>query len=151
MTNDLDKLKRDYRDIEAPPQLATRIRAEVGDRTYRSRPWLPAAVTMVLAIGIALPFLWQQTTPRPPEQASQASQTSQTSQTSRASQPGSPSLSALTSLTPDKPRVAAPNLSQLRSVSTPRMPPRPQLKPRRPQSSLDTEHENLQEKDHANA
>ena len=148
MTNDLDKLKRDYRDIEAPPQLAARIRAEVGDRTYRSRPWLPAAVTMVLAIGIALPFLWQQTTPRPPEQASQASQTSQTS---RASQPSSPSLSALTSLTPDKPRVAAPNLSQLRSVSTPRMPPRPQLKPRRPQSSLDTEHENLQEKDHANA
>ncbi len=141
MTDDLDKLKRDYRAVEAPPHLATRIRAEVGSRTYRSRPWLPAAVTMVLAIGIALPILWQQTTPQPPEPA----------ETPRASQPTSPSLSALTSLTPNKPKVAAPNLSQLRSVPTPRLPPRPNLNTPRPQSSLDTEHENLQEKNHANA
>ncbi len=139
MTNDIDKLKRDYRAVEAPPHLATRIRAEVGDRTYRNRAWLPAAVTMVLAVGLALPFLWQGTTPQPPEEST------------RTSQPTSPSLSALTSLTPDKPKVTAPNLSQLRSVPTPRMPPRPRLNTQRPQSSLDTEHENLQEKDHANA
>lgn len=139
MTNDIDKLKRDYRDLEAPPHLATRIRAEVGAQRYRSRPWLPAAVTMVLAIGIALPFLWQQTTPKPPAEAS------------RTEQPSTPSLSALSSLRPERPKVATPNLTQLRSVPTPRMPTRPQLNPRRPQSSLDTEHENLQEKDHANA
>ncbi len=139
MTNDIDKLKRDYRAVEAPPHLATRIRAEVGDRTYRHRAWLPAAVTMVLAVGLALPFLWQGTTPQPPEQST------------RTSQPTSPSLSALTSLTPDKPKVTTPNLSQLRSVPTPSMPPRPRLNTQRPQSSLDTEHENLQEKDHANA
>ena len=139
MTNDIDKLKQDYRSVEAPPHLATRIRAEVGSRPYRNRAWLPAAATMVLAIGIALPFLWMQTTPQPTDQGS------------RTTQPTSPSLSALSSLTPDRPKVTAPNLSQLRSVPTPSMPQRPQLNTQRPQSSLDTEHENLQEKDHANA
>ncbi len=139
MTDDLKKLKQDYQAVEAPPHLATRIRAEVGERTYRNRAWLPAAVTMVFAIGIALPFLWQQTTPQPP------------AETSRTSQPSTPSLSALASLTPDRPKVTTPNLSQLRSVPVPSLPPRPQLTTPRPQSSLDTEHENLQEKDHANA
>ena len=139
MTDDLKKLKQDYQAVEAPPHLATRIRAEVGERTYRNRAWLPAAVTMVFAIGIALPFLWQQTTPQPP------------AETSRTSQPTTPSLSALASLTPDRPKVTTPNLSQLRSVPVPSLPPRPQLTTPWPQSSLDTEHENLQEKDHANA
>ena len=139
MTEDLDKLKQDYNAVEAPPHLATRIRAETREQTYHNRAWLPAAVTMVFAFGIALPFLWQQTTPNPP------------TDTSQTSQPTTPSLSALTSLTPDRPKVSAPNLSQLRSVSVPRLPPRPQLSTPRPQSSLDTEHENPQEKDHANA
>ena len=139
MTEDLDKLKQDYRAVEAPPHLVTRIRAETREQTYHHRAWLPAAVTMVFAFGIALPFLWQQTTPQPP------------ADTSQASQPTTPSLSALASLTPDRPKVSAPNLSQLRSVSVPRLPPRPQLNTPRPQSSLDTEHENPQEKDHANA
>ena len=139
MTDDLEELKKDYQNVEAPPHLATRIRAEVGDRTYRNRAWLPAAVTMVFAVGIALPFLWQQTTPQPPTDSS------------RTTQPATPSLSTLASLAPERPKVSTPSLSQLRSVSVPRLPPRPQINTPRPQSSLDTEHENTQENDHANA
>ncbi len=139
MTDDLEKLKQDYSEIEAPPHLATRIRAETRGQNYRHRSWLPAAVTMVFAVGIALPILLQQTVPTPP------------TDTSQSSRPTTPSLSALASLTPERPKVSTPNLSQLRSVPVPRLPPRPQLNTPRPQSSLDTEHENPQEKDHANA
>ena len=139
MTDDIDKLKQDYRAVEAPPHLATRIKAEVTERPDRNRAWIPAAVTMVFAMGIALPFLWQQTTIDPP------------AGTSRTTQPPTPSLSALASYTPARPKVSTPSLSQLRSVPVPRLPPRPQLNTQRPQSSLDTEHENSEEKHHANA
>ncbi len=140
MTDDLDKLKQDYRAVEAPPHLATRIKARVSERSDRNRAWVPAAVTMVLAIGIAIPMLWQQTTLNTPADDA-----------TRTTQPSTPSLSALASLTPDRPKVATPSLSQLRSVPVPRLPPRPQINTQRPQSSLDTEHENSQEKHHANA
>ncbi len=139
MTEDLDKLKQDYQATEAPPHLATRIRAEVANRPDRNRAWIPAAVTMVFAMGIAIPLLWQQTTTNPPAESS------------RTAQPTTPSLSALASYTPERPKVSTPSLSQLRSVPVPRLPPRPQLNTQRPQSSLGTEHENPEEKDHANA
>ncbi len=142
MNDDFDKLKRDYQAVEAPPHLATRVRAEVADRPDRIRAWIPAAVTMSLAIMLAIPFLAQQTGTQPPAQSQTQTQSAP---------PTKPSLSALASYTPERLSVPTPNLTQLRSVTVPRMPPRPQLNTQRPQTSLDTEHENLQEKDHANA
>ena len=144
MNDDFDTLKRDYRAVDAPPHLATRIRAEVADRPDRNRAWVPAAVTMSLGIMLAIPFLSQQTGTQPPAQSPTQTQT-------QSATPTKPSLSALASYTPERPSVPTPNLTQLRSVPVPTLPPRPQLNTQRPQSSLDTEHENLQENDHANA
>lgn len=131
MSDDIKELKRAWRDIEAPPHLATRIRAEVADRPARSRPWVPAAVTMAVLSALILPFLSQgptNDTPPPPTR---------------------PSMSALASLTPSRPPVRAPNLSQLRSVRTPKMPAKPRIRTQRPQSNLDTESELYKENDHA--
>ena len=125
----LDGLKRDYRTIEAPPHIATRIRAEVADRPMRRHRWMPATATAMVAITAVwfLPALWQQ-------------------QGIDAQRPSKPSLSAIAALKPDKP-AAAPSLTQLRTVPKPRMPSKPQLRRAKPQTNF--ENEDLKEKDHA--
>ena len=125
----LDDLKRDYRAIEAPPHLATRIRAEVADRPLRRHRWMPATATVMVVVTAVwlLPVLWQQ-------------------QGVDAPRPSKPSLSAIAALKPDKPS-AAPSLTQIRTVPKPRMPSKPQLRPAKPQTNF--ENDDLKEKDHA--
>lgn len=125
----LDELKRDYRAIEAPPHLATRIRAEVAERPMRRHRWMPATATAMVAISAVwlLPMLWQQPDVEAPR-------------------PSKPSLSAIAALKPDKP-AAAPSLTQLKTVPKPRMPSKPQLRPAKPQTNF--ENDELKEKDHA--
>ena len=132
MSDEFDELRRSYRNIKAPPYLATRIRAAVSDRRVRSRSWMPAGATLMVIVAAAwlLPFSMQY--PQGP-----------------ASKPTKPSLSALASLKPDKPAVKAPSLAQLRSVKVPQLPAKPVVKPAKPQSNLHFENDILKEKDHA--
>lgn len=130
MNSDLDKLRRDYRDIEAPPHLATRIRAQVADKPLRRHAWMPVGATLMVIVAavLLLPYLTQVSAPTTPV-------------------PTKPSLSALASLKPSKPAVAAPSLSKVRSVKVPSLPRKPQLKPARPQTHF--ENQRLEENDHA--
>lgn len=132
MNDDIDKLKRDYRAIDAPAHLATRIRAQVADTPVRRHSWMPAGATLIVVMATVwlVPYLAQVQSP-PPEK------------------PAKPSLSALAALKPDKPDVKAPSLSQLRSVKRPSMPAKPRMKPEKPQSQFNIENESLEEKDHA--
>lgn len=130
MNDELDNLKKHYRDIEAPPYLASRVRASVADKPRRSHLWLPAATLTALAAAAVwiIPF---------GEQPS-------------ADLPRKPSLSALASLKPEKPAVGTPSLSQIRTVSVPKMPVKPTVKPAKPQTNSINEPKILKEKDHAN-
>ncbi len=131
MSEQLDQLKRDYRDIEAPPYLATRIRASVGDRRVRTHRWMPAAAATVLVAAVVWlsPLVEDTTTPTPTK----------------------PSLSALAALKPQKPAVSAPSLSKIKTVSVPRMPAKPKLDSTKPQTNTTDDLGTLKEKDHANA
>ena len=125
MSDDLEALKRGYREISAPPHLATRIRAQVADRPAARSHWVPIVTTAlaVAAIAWVLPFALQQ-------------------QVSQVAKPTKPSLSALAALKPNKPKHAAPSLSQLKSVSIPAAPPRPKPRTTVPRSGIGTELEN---------
>ncbi len=132
MNDDIEKLKHDYRNIEAPAHLATRIRAEVADRPVRRHSWMPVGATLMVVVAAVwlVPYLAQlEQTPSPT--------------------PTKPSLSALATLKPDKPQVAAPSLSKLRSVKRPSLPPKPKMAPAKPQTYIEFENELLEEKDHA--
>ncbi len=130
MNDELDDLKREYRRISAPAQLATRVRAEVADVRVRPYHWMPAAATAmaVVAVVLALPLALQ-------------------NQTTDLQRPAKPSLSALASLKPAKPTGVAPSLTQLRSVKVPKMPAKPALA--KPQSNFNHESNYLKEKDDA--
>ena len=126
MTDELERLKRDYQAIKAPPHLATRIRATVGDDPRRSTRWLPAiAATTIAVAAVALyPMIDQPS----------------------GSTPMKPSLSTLATLKPAKPAVPSPSFSKIRSVPLPSMP----AKPKKPANNQTHESEILKEKDHAN-
>ncbi len=131
MTEELEQLKRDYRAIKAPPHLATRIRASIGDERRPSSRWLPAIAATAIAVAAVglFPLI---------DQPSGAA-------------PLKPSLSTLATLKPEKPAVPAPSFSKLRSVSVPRMPAKPKPpKPPKPRTNQTSESEYLKEKDHAN-
>lgn len=133
MSDELDKLKRDYQAISAPPHLATRIRASVADSRTRSSFWMPAAVTCtaIVALFWVVPFTTQVTN-------------------DEAAKPTRPSLSAIAALKPAKPSVSTPSLSQLRSVSVPAMPAKPKTAtPPKSQTINQIENEPLKEKDNA--
>ena len=120
MTDSLDRIKRDYRQIKAPPYLATRIAANIREQRPIPRR-IPALVTaaFVLAVIGVLPFA-----DRGPDEMTAAN---------------TPSLSRLASLKPAKPNVSTPGLSKIRTVSRPplpRKPVRPQEPPRRGQDSV---------------
>lgn len=130
MNKELDQLRHEYRNIKAPPHLATRIRANVGTAPRRSRRWVPAAAATVLVAAVVwLSPLVDQTTSESPVK---------------------PSLSALAALKPEKPAVRTPGLSKLRSVSVPRMPAKPKLDSTKPQTNKTDDLGILKEKDHAN-
>ena len=130
MSDETEKLRRDYRAIEAPQHLATRIRAEVADRSIRPHAWMPIGATLVViaAAVLVLPYLMRL-------------------QPSTVPAPTKPSLSALAALKPAKPSVPAPSMSNIRSVKIPRLPQKPQLRPAQPQTQF--ENQRLEEKDHA--
>ena len=129
MNDDLNELKQAYRDIEAPPHLATRIRAAVSDRQHRPRYWIPSAISAAAAVAIVM-FL--QNVPEPDAVEKR---------------PVTPSLSALASLKPAKPAYVDTSFTRLRSVQIPPLPAKP--KPSKPQSRFQFEYELLKEKNHA--
>lgn len=133
MTDDIEKLKRDYRAIRAPAQVATGIREQLADEPRKGGYWMPAtasALTVIAIVGV-LPFLLQ---PQPGQPASE--------------KPTKPSLSALASMVPKKPTTGTTtSMTQLRSVKVPKMPAKP--KAARPQAHSPIENELLKENDHA--
>ena len=132
MTDDIDKLKRDYQDIRAPAHLATRIRAEVADRDLPRRSWLPAIATVAIAVAAVTvtPVLLQQ-------------------QASEQVAPKPTSLSSLSGISAKKPAMQAPSLSKVRSVTVPALPKKPRPAPaKEPQSNFEFEDEYSKEKDH---
>ncbi len=132
MTEQLDDLAREYREVRAPATVATRVRAEVRDRRAPRFGWVPIASTAALAAVLAgaLPMLWQSTAVTP-EQATR------------------PSLSRLASLKVERPDSVSPSLSKLKTVKAPAMPARPSRVP--PKEQTNTEIEFLEEKDHAHS
>lgn len=131
MNDEIEKLKRDYRGIEAPAHLSTRIAGELGSHA-RQRSRLPAVATAIVAAAAItlMPLLLD----------------------NDAAVPVKPSLSlaTVTRLLPKKPPLASPSLSRLRSVKTPPLPAKPDLKPAdKPRSLLDINHDSLEEPLHA--
>ncbi len=130
MSNELEKLARDYRDVKAPPYLATRIRAEVANRPVRNHGWLPVATTAVLAaaiIGLG-PMFWN-------------------SAGGPDAHPATPSLTTLASIKVEKPSAVSPSLSKVRTFKAPRMPAKP--KATGPKEQTNSLIEIFEEKDHA--
>lgn len=132
MNEHVDELKKGYRDISAPPYLATRISAEVGDRSIRRRGLLPAgaAIMAVLVLALLLPYVAQRsaTTPVLPDK---------------------PSLTALAALKPDKPAGMPTSLTRVRTIARPKMPSKPGPKAVEPQSGLETDTEMRKESEDA--
>ncbi len=132
MSDDLNKLKRDYRSIEAPAHLATRIKAQLGDRAHRQRSWIPAVATVAVAVAVVA------VTPNLIDRQDAQSATAST-----------PSLSLLSRVARVKPSTRAPNLSNLRSVKTPPLPAKPKLNPPKPRSFFDIKTDVQKETDYA--
>ena len=132
MTDELNDLAREYRDVQAPATVATRVRAEVGDRRAPRFGWVPIASTAALAAVLAgaLPMLWQSSSVAPDAAAR-------------------PSLSTLASLKVERPAAVTPSLSKVKTLKAPPMPARPPRVP--PKEQTNTEIEFLEEKDHAHS
>lgn len=113
---DLDGLRRRYREIEAPPYLATRIRAAAGDRAHRRTWWRPAlaAIPAVVIAIVIVPLVLQQ-------------------------QPaGKPTLTSLPDVSSARPDLSSLSMARIRSVRTPALPRKPEVeKPEKPQSNFD--------------
>jgi len=134
MSEDIDKLKQDYREIRAPEHLATRIRAEVSDRDLPKRSWLPALAPVAVAVAAVTvaPLLMQQ---QPGDETVAPKPTS---------------MSSLTRVSSLKPEMSTPSLSKMKSVTVPALPRKPKPNSEEtPQTYFDIEDENLKEKDHA--
>jgi len=101
---DLRSLKRDYRTLQAPPFLASRIRAGIDARTANraNRRPLLAAVAIAVCVLAVLPFMFKQ---------------------EAAQQPLSMASLSMGLTTVRLP--STPSLAKLRSVRTPALPPRP--------------------------
>ncbi len=132
MNDEFSELKKRYRQIEAPPHLLTRIRANTAVPPTRHRGWQPVAATAVLTAAMLglLPVLWQ---------SSSLPETQNTR----------PSLAKLAALSVERPDVRRPSLSQLRSLPAPRMPDKPVL--RKPADVDDSTTAISKENDHAHS
>ena len=132
MSNGLERLKRDYRAIDAPPFLATRVRATVARRPARARRWMPAAATAFVAIAAIglLPIMLQRPVDAPLSVKA-------------------PSFTSLATLAPNETMFSTPSLTHVRTVSMPSMPtkpaPKPATKPQQPQTYFDSQHVTLEE------
>ncbi len=132
MSEPLDELAREYREVRAPATVATRVRAEVRDRRAPRFGWVPIASTAALAAVLAgaLPMLWQSSTVTP-DTATR------------------PSLSTLAALKVERPAHVSPSLSKVKTVKAPSMPARPKRVPPKEQTNIEIEF--LEEKDHAHS
>lgn len=120
---ELEKLSSDYRAIKAPPDLASRVQAHI-DMRYTSRGWwLPALGAVATLAGVAI-FLLTLSSPR--ESNSVVAHI--------------PTLSTVAKIKLQKPAALLPSLANLRNVSTPTMPAKPNIK-RSPKSSNDIIHD----------
>jgi hypothetical protein len=106
MSNDLDKLREDYRRLKAPPQLAARVRAEVTERRD-GISWLPRLATVVLVIAVPLALMLDH---QPGRQATQTR------------------IPSLSQLVPQAPAVSMSSLGSLRGVPLPPLPSKPDLR-----------------------
>jgi hypothetical protein len=115
--SELASLKRRYRALEAPPFLASRIRAGMEVQTRRRGSRRPLLAAMAIAVcGLAvLPFVLKQETAQQPHSM----------------------VSLSMGLTSVK-LPPTPSLAKLRSVRTPALPPRP-VPPPRDQSGKETD------------
>ncbi|MDJ0711336.1 MAG: hypothetical protein QNJ14_13135 [Woeseiaceae bacterium] len=141
--NDIEELRKDYRAIEAPPALATRIRAHADARQTRRRRWIPATVGAALAVTAA--FLLLTTLLQEQHVA--------TTLVADNTEP-KPSMASLARVMNKRPSVSAPSLSQVRTRTLPAPPrkPVPQTdKPPATKSYLDIPHSIAKEKDHAHS
>ncbi|MGI9232364.1 MAG: hypothetical protein ACR2RD_01925 [Woeseiaceae bacterium] len=131
MTDDIAELKQAYRDIKAPPHLATRIRAEAEGQRVRSHSWMPAGATVMAIVLVAwlAPFDGEQT--RSPSVV-----------------PSKPSLSAIAALKPNAPRGTSVSLSKLKTVKKPKLPSKPRFKATKPQTNLEPESDLSEEKNY---
>lgn len=116
---DLEALQERYRETEAPPWLATRIRARLNERSADRAWWKPALalVTAGAAALLILPLALQQ-------------------------QPNyKPSLTTPPSLSGVKPSMTSLSLTRIKSVRTPAPPPRPRVNPNnRPQTHFEIDY-----------
>jgi len=131
MNDELNNLRRNYRNIKAPPALATRVLASVPKTQTRQHGWLPVAaslVAVVVVIGLSLFSLLPHSGKSPT--------------------PLKPSLSALATLKLVKPAVPSPNLARMRSVTLPSMPGKPS-KLLKPQTNIPFDNEFFKEISHA--
>lgn len=106
--DEIGRLRKQYRAVEAPSYLRTRISAHARAGQAVQRHWRPAFVAIPVAIAIfgILPFIVKQ-------------------ETESIVSPKLPSLTALSRLKPDKPTSVSPGLSRVRTVSAPPMPKKP--------------------------
>lgn len=107
---ELEKLSSDYRAIKAPPDLTSRVQAHI-DTRYASRGWwLPALGAVATFAGIAI-FLLTLSSPRE----------------SNSAVAHMPTLSMVAEIKLQKPAALLPSLANLRNVSTPAMPTKPNI------------------------
>ena len=135
MNDDIEQLRKDYRAIEAPPALATRIRAQTAGARVRRGNWLPAALVVTVTF---LSYWFLQ-----PEDADERVVLASNGTPK-------PSLASLATVMPKKPKVTTPNLSQVRVRTLPAPPKKPPLKPAPKPNTSDTDQvTNSKENDHA--
>ncbi|MEL7187247.1 MAG: hypothetical protein AAFN50_12565 [Pseudomonadota bacterium] len=141
--SDIEKLRKDYRAIEAPPALATRIRAHTAEQQNRRRGWLPAAVGAAFAVTAAF-FLFTnlQQDERLTDTLVAENSTSK------------PSMASLARVMQKRPTVSAPSMSQVRVRTLPAPPPKPVPQSKKPpatKSYFEIEDLIPKEKDHAHS
>lgn len=141
--DDIQKLREDYRSIEAPAALATRIRAHAAEQSAHRRSWLPAAVGAAVAVtAVFLVFTNLQQDERG------------TSTLVAENSTPKPSMASLARVMQKRPTVTAPSLSQVRVRTLPAPPPKPLPRPKKsPETKtyFDIEHSISEENDHAHS
>ncbi|MGI9287065.1 MAG: hypothetical protein ACR2P1_16900 [Pseudomonadales bacterium] len=132
---ELEKLAGDYRAIKAPPDLASRVQVQLDER-YASRGWwLPALGAVATLAGVAI-FLLTLSPPR--ESNSVVAHI--------------PTLSTVAKIRLQKPAALLPSLTDIRNVSTPAMPAKPNItRPTKPSNEINHDAQLNRKKERENA
>lgn len=142
--NDIDKLRKDYREMKAPPALATRISVHVNERSARRRNWMPAAAAA--SVAVVAVFLLFST----PQQQEGTTPTLVAENTTP-----KPTMSSLARVMKKRPSISVPSLSQVRTHSIPPPPSKPVPQTTKPavetKTYFDIEPSISKEKDHVHS